>query len=135
MASGRLCKNERGRKKLVTILNNIQSRDNQFCRSINEQLFTEEDTLLWLSRRDLKGKTESEIIEAQNQALQIRCHAIKILRKTGSKRRLCQECDEKIGHIISACPLLAKEQYTVYIKRRDRVCAQIHTRQESKKVR
>ena len=28
-----------------------------------------------------------------------------------------------IGHIISACPILAKEQY---IKRYDRVCAQLH---------
>jgi len=27
---------------------------------------------------------------------------------------------------------LAKEQYTAYIKRRDSVCAQIHTSQESK---
>ena len=31
--------------------------------------------------------------------------------------------DEKIDHIISACPIPAKEQY---IKRHDRVCAQLH---------
>ena len=31
--------------------------------------------------------------------------------------------DETIDHIISACPILAKEQY---IKRHDRVCAQLH---------
>jgi len=40
-----------------------------------------------------------------------------------SKCRLCQQFDETIDHIISACPILAKEQY---IKRRDRVCAQLH---------
>ena len=36
--------------------------------------------------------------------------------------RLCQQFDETIDHIISACPILAKEQYT---KRHDSVCAQL----------
>ena len=40
-----------------------------------------------------------------------------------SKCRLCQQFDETIDHIISACPILTKEQYT---KRHDRVCAQLH---------
>jgi hypothetical protein len=39
------------------------------------------------------------------------------------KFRLCQQIDETIDHIISACPILAKEQY---IKRHDRVNAQLH---------
>ena len=39
------------------------------------------------------------------------------------RTRLCQKFDETIDHIISACPVLAKEQY---IKRHDTVCAQIH---------
>ena len=43
--------------------------------------------------------------------------------KTDSKCRLCQQFDETIDHTISACPILAKEQY---IKRHDRVCAQIY---------
>ena len=43
--------------------------------------------------------------------------------KTDSKCRLCQQLDETIDHTISACPILAKVQY---IKRHDRVCAQIH---------
>jgi hypothetical protein len=30
---------------------------------------------------------------------------------TNGKCRLCQQCDETIDHIISACPILAKEQY------------------------
>ena len=37
--------------------------------------------------------------------------------------RLYQQFNEKIERIISACPILAKEQY---IKRHDRVCAQLH---------
>jgi hypothetical protein len=40
-----------------------------------------------------------------------------------SKCILCQQFDETIDHIISACPILAKEQY---IKIHDRVCAQLH---------
>ena len=31
--------------------------------------------------------------------------------ETGSKCRLCQQFDETADHIISACPILAKEQY------------------------
>jgi len=31
--------------------------------------------------------------------------------ETDSKCRLCQQFDETIDHIISACPILAKEQY------------------------
>jgi hypothetical protein len=33
-----------------------------------------------------------------------------------------QQFDEKIEHIISSCPILAKEQY---LKRNDRVCAKL----------
>jgi len=43
--------------------------------------------------------------------------------ETESKCRLCQQFDETLDHIISACPILAKERY---IKRHDRVCAQLH---------
>ena len=51
-------------------------------------------------------------------------YATKILStETDSKRRLCQQFDETIDHIISAFPILAKEQYT---KRHDRVCVQLH---------
>jgi hypothetical protein len=43
---------------------------------------------------------------------------------TDSKCRTCQQHDEKIDHIISACPILAKEEY---IKRHDRAYAQLTT--------
>jgi len=79
---------------------------------------------LWLSQGDLKAETESEIVAAQDQALQTKYLATKILStETGSKFRLCQQFDETIEHIISACPIMAKEQYT---KRHDVVCAQLH---------
>jgi hypothetical protein len=43
--------------------------------------------------------------------------------ETDSKYRLYQQLDETIDLIISTCPILAKEQY---IKRPDRVSAQLH---------
>jgi hypothetical protein len=56
----------------------------------------------------LKG--ESEIIAPQDQALQTKYHAIKILQTaTDNKCRLCQQSDETVEHIISARSVLAKE--------------------------
>jgi hypothetical protein len=96
----------------------------QHIRNIDRQLISEEDTFLWLSKGDLKAENESEIVAAQDQALQMKYYATKILStETDNKCRLCQQFDEAIDHIISACPILSKEQYT---KRHDRVCAQLH---------
>ena len=95
----------------------------QYIRSMDRQLTTEEETFLWLSRGDLKGETESEITPAQGQALQTKYNATKILQtETDSKCRLCKQFDETVKHILSACPVLAKE----HIKRHDTVCAQLN---------
>jgi hypothetical protein len=60
----------------------------------------------------------------EDQALQTKYYATKILNtETDNKCRLCHQFDVTIDHIISACPILAKEQY---IKRHDRVSAQLH---------
>ena len=60
----------------------------------------------------------------QVQELQTKYYATKILNtQTDSKCRLRKPFNETTEHIISACTLLAKEQY---IKRNDRVCAQLH---------
>ena len=42
----------------------------QYIRSKDTELISEEGTFLWLLRGDMKGKTGSEIIAAQDQALQ-----------------------------------------------------------------
>jgi hypothetical protein len=91
---------------------------------MDRQLISEEDRFLWQSKGDLKAETESEIVAAQDQALSTKYYATKILRtETDSKCRLSQQLDETTDHVISACPILAKEQY---VKWHDRVCAQIH---------
>ena len=42
----------------------------QYIRNIDTQLISKEDMFLWLSKGDLKAETESEIVAAQDQALQ-----------------------------------------------------------------
>jgi len=93
----------------------------QYIRNIDRQRISEEDTFLWLSKGDLKAETESEIVAAQDQALQTKYYATKILSTERDSK--CQKFEETIDHIILACPILAKEQY---IKRQDKVCAQLH---------
>jgi hypothetical protein len=86
----------------------------QYIRNVDRQLIGEGDTFLWLSKGDLKAETESEIVAAKDQALHTKYYETKILNtETDSKCRLCQQFDETIHHIITACPILAKEQYTV----------------------
>jgi hypothetical protein len=66
-------------------------------RTTDGQRISEEVTLLWLSRGDLKGETESEIVAVHDQALQTKYHVTKILqRKADSKCRLSQEFDETV---------------------------------------
>jgi hypothetical protein len=110
--------------KLGEVLKKNKAMHGQYIRNIDRQLISEENTFPWLTRGDLKAETESEIVAAQDQALQTKYYATKILNtETDSKCRLCHQSDETIDHIISACPILAKEQN---IKRHDRVSAQLH---------
>jgi len=64
----------------------------QYIRNIDRQLISEEDTFLWVPKGDLKAETESEIEAAQDQALQTKYYATKILNaETDSKCRICQQ--------------------------------------------
>ena len=82
----------------------------QYIRDMDRQLTSEEDTLLWLSKGDLKAETESEIVAAQDQALHTKYYGKKILKaETDSTCRLYQKFDETVDHIISACPIFSKE--------------------------
>jgi hypothetical protein len=44
----------------------------QYIWNIGRQLLNEEDTFLWLMKGELKTKTESEIVAAQDQALRMK---------------------------------------------------------------
>ena len=57
----------------------------QYIRDTDRQLISEEDTFLWLSKGDLKAETESEIVAAQDQTLQTKYYAIKILNTEREK--------------------------------------------------
>ena len=67
----------------------------QYIRNIDRQLISEEDTFHWLSKGDLRAETECEIVAAQDQTLQTKYYATKILNtETDSKCRLFQQFDE-----------------------------------------
>ena len=73
----------------------------QYITNIDRHFISEEDTFLWLSKGDLKAETESEIVAAEDQALQTKYYATKIFNtETESKCRLCQQFDETVNHII-----------------------------------
>jgi len=75
----------------------------QYIRNIDRQLVSEEDTFLWLSKGDLKAKTESEIVAAQDQAIKTKYYPTKVLNtETDSKCRLRQQFDETIDDILSS---------------------------------
>jgi hypothetical protein len=81
---------------------------------MDRQFISEEDKLLWASRGYLKGEIECEVGLAaiQDQTLQTKCHAIKILQtRTDSKFRLYHQFDKTIDHTVSACPILLTEQH------------------------
>jgi hypothetical protein len=43
-----------------------KAMNGQYIWNIDRQLFSEEDTFLWLMKGDLKAETESEIVAAQD---------------------------------------------------------------------
>jgi hypothetical protein len=47
---------------------------------IDRQLITEEDTLLWQSRGDVKGETKTETLAAYDQALQTQHYVTRTLQ-------------------------------------------------------
>jgi hypothetical protein len=96
----------------------------QYIRRIDKHHISMEDTFLWLSQGDLTAETKSEIVAKQDQALQTKYHATKILQtEKDSNCRLCHQFEETVDHLISACPILIKEQY---IELHDRMCIEVH---------
>jgi hypothetical protein len=60
----------------------------------------------------METETGSETIAARDQALKTKYHGTEVLEtEAESKCRPCKQFDERIGHILSPCPVLAKGQY------------------------
>jgi hypothetical protein len=51
----------------------------QYIMSIDRQVISEEDAFVWLLNGDMTAETESEILKANDQALQHKCHATEVL--------------------------------------------------------
>ena len=51
----------------------------QYIKNIDRQIISEEDTFLWLLKGDLKAQNESEIVAAQDHALQTKYYATNVL--------------------------------------------------------
>jgi hypothetical protein len=61
----------------------------------------------------MRAETVSEVIAAHTTNLtptNLTPYNRRIQRETGSQCRLCQQFYETVGHIVSACSVLAKEQ-------------------------
>jgi len=56
----------------------------QYIRNMDRQLISEEDAFFWLSK-DLKAETESEIVAAQDQALNTKHYVTKIQHTDGQQ--------------------------------------------------
>jgi len=65
-----------------------------------------------VEREEMWKQKQSEIISAQDQALQTKYYETKIVQtETDSKCRLCQQYDDTREYIISVHPIVTKEQY------------------------
>jgi hypothetical protein len=63
-------------------------------------------------------------VATQDQAINTNYFRKKILKQqTDSKFQLCKENEETVDHLISGCPILAKNEYII---RHDRVCTPLH---------
>ena len=60
----------------------------QCIRNIDRQSIGEEDTFLWLSKGDLKAETGSEMLAAQDRALQTKYYATEILNTETDRQQV-----------------------------------------------
>jgi hypothetical protein len=57
-----------------------QVKHGQYIRHTDQQLVSEESASIWIWWKDLKAETESELVATQDQVLQTKYHATKILQ-------------------------------------------------------
>ena len=101
-----------------------KSMHGQYPSRIKEADVDYKQTNDWLKGTDLKAETEGLIIAAQDKSLATRLyHHRSIKDGTNSLCRLCNKFVERINHILTGCPELAK---TEYIKRHNNTAAYMH---------
>ena len=61
----------------------------QYIRNMDRQLISEEDIFPWLTKGDLKAETESEIVAAQDQALNTKYYTTKYCTQRGTANADC----------------------------------------------
>ena len=78
----------------------------------------------WLSTPGLKSETEGFIIAAQDQCIKTNYYRNNILKDgTDQMCRICWQFQERVDHLVSGCPELAK---TEYIQRHSKAAAYLH---------
>ena len=96
----------------------------QLPRNLDENLVDIEQSYRWLKSGDIKEKTESTIVAAQDQGISTNYFKNNILKEEiESKCRLCKQHEETIDHLTSGCPILAKNEY---LMRHNKVCTHLH---------
>jgi hypothetical protein len=79
----------------------------QFYWDLERPLVDKEKSLVWLCNSGLKGETESLIIAAQDQALDMCYHQRNIMKQPNdSKCRICHKAEEYIKYIVAGCTTL-----------------------------
>ena len=96
----------------------------QFARLVEQPHIDKHLTWQWLKDSHLKKETEGFLISAQDQSLKTNYYKQKILKQpVDANCRLCKMHAETVDHIVSACPVLAPNEYTW---RHDRIGQYIH---------
>ena len=81
-------------------------------RNLDGKLVDIEQSYRWLKTSSIKGETKSKIVAAQDQAISTNYFKNKILKEEiEDKCRLYKQHEETIDHLISGCPILAKNEY------------------------
>jgi hypothetical protein len=93
--------------------NKVTIQHKTALQNMDAQLANKRDRFIWLLEGELKGETESQIIAAQDQALNTKFNATKLLKTIdNSKCRMCQQFDEIVDNLMAVCPTLVKEEWS-----------------------
>jgi len=97
----------------------------QYPNRVQKPDVEQSQTHRWLRSAGLKAETEGLIIAAQDQSLATRAHQHYIFKNVSIDPtcRMCHEHDETVDHLVSGCPVLARNEF---IHRHDRAATYIH---------